>query len=170
MKEIWKTIKEYPDYGVSNLGNVRHKNRVLRPSISIYGYKVVLLYNHGKRRSHFVHRLVAFAFIPNPNNLPQVNHINGVKTDNAVTNLEWCNNQQNMKHAHKIGLITKQMMSQARNHLKKPVLKILNGVVVARYDSLAQASENEDRKEATISQYCNNYYKDSRGYEWRYDL
>lgn len=118
--EAWKEVEGYGGaYQVSNKGLVRSterkvsfidgrerifKGKVLKSNLNTYGYpKVVLVYN----RSEFtinVHRLVALAFIPNPENKPQVNHINGIKTDNRVENLEWSTNSENQRHARKIGL------------------------------------------------------------------
>jgi len=168
-QEIWKVIKEYPNYKVSNLGKVKHYERLLRPNINRYGYETVLLYNNVGRRKYLVHRLVAFAFIPNTLNKPQINHINGIKTDNRVENLEWVTNSENMKHAFRTGIITKEMVATSRSKTKKHIVKMLNGEVVARYFGLQEAAEHEGRKKATISQYCLGDYKDSRGYEWRYE-
>lgn len=124
MKEIWKPIKEYRGYyQVSNLGRIRgvdrivastHKNYKLRNIKGIYikqrlshrGYPIVFLSDtaNKKRKSPVVHRIVAFAFIPNPLNLEEVNHINGIKTDNKINNLEWVTHRENIIHAHKNGL------------------------------------------------------------------
>lgn len=121
--EIWKDIKGYEDlYQISNLGNVKSLYRIinytfngkpkkrkiyekiLKKSVNRFGYEYVCLSREYKTHKVKVHRLVAEAFIPNVNNKPQVNHINGVKTDNRVENLEWCNNSENMQHAVKTGL------------------------------------------------------------------
>ena len=100
-KEIWKTIEENPNYMVSNLGRVKSlkridsnkhpiKERVLKSCKVDGGYLAVVLCENGKRKTFLVHRLVAQAFIPNPNNLPQVNHKDEDKTNNTVENLEYC--------------------------------------------------------------------------------
>lgn len=102
--EIWKDISGYGgDYQVSNLGRVkslRYKTpRILGFILDTRGYCRVRLFSDSGRRAWFVHQLVARAFIPNPFNKPQVNHINGIKTDNCAENLEWCTAAENTLHA-----------------------------------------------------------------------
>lgn len=106
MTEVYKTIEDYPNYEVSNLGNVRNIkfDRVRKPMIDKDGYLCVVLSKDGKHKYQFIHRLVATAFISNPKNKRTVNHINGIKTDNRVENLEWATDGENQKHAYKTGL------------------------------------------------------------------
>ena len=111
MKEIWKDIKGFEGlYQVSNLGEVKSlnyrghgKEKLLKQSHT-NGYPVVVLYINGDKFQKYIHRLVAETFIPNPNNLPQVNHIDGVKMNNNVSNLEWCSVAHNLVHAIDTGL------------------------------------------------------------------
>lgn len=98
-------------YEVSNLGNVRtlRTNRLMTSAMNgkKHGYRTVGLCKNGVSKSTGVHRLVAKAFIPNPNNYPQVNHIDGVPSNNRADNLEWVTAQQNIKHAFvKLGVIS----------------------------------------------------------------
>lgn len=121
--EIWKDIQDYEGmYQISNLGRVKgllinkevsrgtgkikycKPERVLDCSMSNYGYKRCQLKNGVKSKQFFIHRLIASAFVPNPNNLDTVNHIDGDKLNNSISNLEWCTLAENTKHAFKTGL------------------------------------------------------------------
>jgi len=107
--EKWKDIDGYDDYQISTFGRVKSykgkKERILKPGGSIYC--IVILCKNNKYKCRSIHSLVAQAFIPNPLNLPQVNHISksGDKRDNRVENLEWLSRSENVKHAFKTGLI-----------------------------------------------------------------
>ena len=123
--EIWKDICGFEGfYQVSNKGNVRSlphtvtqkskgggthtqskPGRLLKQNLNTKGYMRVLLHANGVRKHPLVHRLVAEAFLPNPENKPQVNHKDGVKTNNEASNLEWVDNSYNQKHARTLGLI-----------------------------------------------------------------
>lgn len=108
-QEIFKPIKDFPNYEVSNLGNVKSlnyrstgKSKLLKPQIASQGgYCQVRLTNDDNPTGKFlyVHRLVAQAFIPNPNRYPEIDHINAIKTDNRTENIRWCTRQQNMNYA-----------------------------------------------------------------------
>lgn len=109
--EQWHSI-DIEGYEVSTLGRVRSfrrqaQGRIIKPRIDRWGYLFVRFELAGKHRpERFVHRLVALAFIPNPHNKPQVNHINGVKLDCQVKNLEWVTTHENNAHAIRLGLFT----------------------------------------------------------------
>ena len=108
--EEWRTIQEFPKYEVSTLGKVRNKDtlHILHFFTQNSGYDVISFSkSKGKDKRSIkrtIHRLVAIAFLPNPNNLKYVNHIDGNKHNNTVSNLEWCTNSENVLHARKTGL------------------------------------------------------------------
>lgn len=101
--EIWKQIDGFPNYYISSEGRVKNANdRILKPYVNHKGYLKVGLLQDGIRHKKRVHRLVAQAFIPNVNNLPEVNHRNLDKQDNRVDNLEWVTDEENRQHYLKI--------------------------------------------------------------------
>lgn len=149
MKEVWKDIENYEGiYQVSNLGNVKvlsrqvwngkgfrtQDERILQQSNNQWGYNIVTLTKDSKRKPHKVHRLVAQAFIPNPENKEQVNHIDGNKTNNNVNNLEWNTRQENISHAY----INKLSPSSKVSNLI--ALKNDNGDIISQYSGLVVLS------------------------------
>ena len=110
--ELWKVIEGFEAYAISNMGRVRRitegmttgKIGIRKAVLTGNGYPFVSLYSKGKAKTRMVHQLVACAFIPNPLGLPQVNHVDGVKTHNGVDNLEWRSVLGNHRHALKLGL------------------------------------------------------------------
>ena len=105
--EVWEDIKDYEGlYMVSNYGNVLsvRRNIILRWGINNNNYPFVVLYKNGNQKQYLVHRLVAQAFIPNPNNLSEVNHINENTLDPRVCNLEWCDRLYNTSHNYETWL------------------------------------------------------------------
>lgn len=109
MKEIWKPIGGYEGlYEVSNMGRIKSfynsEERILKKSKTTTGYWKIELRKNKIRKSFKVHRLVAFAFIANPENKPYINHIDGNPLNNKVDNLEWCTQHENLVHAYSIGL------------------------------------------------------------------
>ena len=97
--------KKYFDYSVYRDGTIRGKSGgILTPSFNKFGYHQLCLTINGKQKTMRVHRIVALCYIPNPENKPQINHKNGIKTDNCVDNLEWATQSENMIHADNNGL------------------------------------------------------------------
>lgn len=128
---IWKPIKGFEDYEITPTGLIRnHKGKVLTPIPNKKGYLVIRLYSNGLRPCKSIHRLVAETFIPNPDNLPQVNHIDGCKTNNNVDNLEWCNNSYNMLHMYQLthkkkGILSLEQCNSIKQEYPKSNLKDL---------------------------------------------
>lgn len=140
-QEIWKEIENSDGYYVSNFGRVKNSERqqwnnlcqcystiparILKPTFSAGYCYVGIQYLDGTRKRKRIHRLVAEAFIPNPNNYPTVNHIDGDKTNNHVDNLEWCTSAQNMTHAYETGLVDKKNFTSINSSQAIPHLLIL---------------------------------------------
>lgn len=155
--EIWKNINK--EYQVSNIGRVKSLNyhrqnneKILKPIKARNGYLKVYI----KGKIYSIHRLVAEAFILNPENKPQVNHIDGDKTNNKVENLEWCSISENVIHSFKKSL---------RKPTIKKVICIDTGV---EYDSIKTASDKTGASYNHIGDCCKGKRETTGGYHWKY--
>lgn len=171
MKEIWKNIQNYEGlYQISNLGRVKSFRKstkygcqnefILNPTIANNGYAQVTLYNNAKRQKFLVHRLVANAFIPNPDNLPQINHKDENRLNNCANNLEWCTAEYN--NAYGTARI------RGIDSRSKPIEQLTyDGKLIAVYRSARLASDILGIKKTTLTMAINKHHQ-CNGYYWQY--
>lgn len=164
MQEIWKDVIGYEGlYQVSDCGNVRSicgrygDEVILKQGIGSTGYRIVTLCGKGKQKTANVHRLVAKAFLPNPNGYPCINHKDENKTNNSVSNLEWCSYQYNNAYGKRI-----LKMNQKR---WKYVQCVETGVI---YSSASYAQKLTGIIQTSISSCCRGKLKTAGGFHWKY--
>lgn len=173
MTEQWKDIKDFVGlYKISNLGKVLSikRNIVLHPELSSNGYLRVGLHKGGKVQNKSIHRLVAEAFIPNPENKPQVNHIDGNKQNNTTSNIEWATSSENIIHRfHTLGQkgVNFGKFGQL-NHTSKRVAQIKNDKIIAEYGSVREAGRITGILPSTIHRCISGKYKHAGNYQWKY--
>jgi hypothetical protein len=171
--EEWKPIKDYENlYEVSNLGRIKSLERIslqkhllpekiLKTAKNKYGYLKVTLHKNYKQKVVNVHRIVAETFIPNPHNLPCVNHIDGNKENNCVDNLEWCTIQENNIHAFKTGLKQPSYKAVIATNLQTGEEIYFNSLEeTAQYFNL--------KNKSNISKVCRGKVKSLKGYTFKY--
>lgn len=182
-EERWLPIVGYEGfYMVSSLGRVRLLERSLvRKNGSFFsvhskiknsykdrhGYLTVLLQKNQKAKHKLVHRLVAEAFIPNPDNKPEVNHKNGIRTDNRVQNLEWVSRNENIQHSY-------DFLGHKRIHLFgkdnprcKIILKIKDGVIIQEFFGAKAAAKSVNACVSSIQRACTGKSKTCKGFVWK---
>ena len=165
-EEIWKDIVDYEGlYQISNQGRVKSlkygKERIMKPGNNGDGYLFVWLWKNGERKKYKIHRLVAQAFLHNPNNLPQVNHKDEDKTNNKVDNLEWCSSKYNINYGTR--------NQRCVDKISKPVLKYSkNGELIKEWKSLADVERNLGYFKTNISNCCTGRYNSAYGFIWKY--
>ena len=181
MEEVWKDIEGYENYQVSNYGRVRSLDRwvidkgsvrfikgiIKKPNTINGGYLQVPLWKNGKGKSYLVHRLVAEAFLDNPDNYKEINHKNEVKTDNRAENLEYCDRKYNVNY----GTRNKVALEKLRNgKLSKKVYQYsLDGEFLAEYPSAHEVERQLGFAFQNISKCCLGKRKTAYGYVWKYD-
>lgn len=173
-EEIWRPVKNYEGwYEVSSYGRVRSldrvvvysdgrkclwKGKILKIRKDNVGYLYCILYKNTRHKTSKVHRLVAQAFIPNPDNLPVINHKDEVKTNNRVENLEWCTQSYNINYGTRNEKVSKSVLQIDKN----------TGQVISEYQSLREAGRQLNIGNGSISRCCNGKQKTYKGYKWKF--
>ena len=170
MKEEWRIIfidGEETNYQVSNMGRVRnttdrfngmYKNKILKGQINQHGYMTYRIRLRGKPYAKSGHQLVALSFLPNPQNKPQINHIDSDRLNNNVSNLEWVTSKENNQHKHRM----------KRDNISTPIYQYdLEGRFIAEYPSMREAGRTVNGQASHI---CEALYEKQgvmKGYQWR---
>lgn len=176
MKELWRDIEGYENlYQVSSKGRVRSldrvnsnvKGRVLKYGLQDYRYPNVTLHKNGKQISKTIHRLVAIHFVNNPYDKKQVNHINGIRTDNRMENLEWVSPRENLLHAFDTGLAS---ATKGKDHpSSRRIIQLdLDGKRIKEYDTVISAAKSLGIRQGNISNCASGRCKSTGGYKWEY--
>lgn len=177
--EIWKDIEGYEGkYMISSLGNVltlnykrTGKNKILKPVLLNMGYYVVGLCKNGKQKKHYIHRLIAQAFIPNPDNKPEIDHIDTNPLNNNINNLRWVTSKENSNNN-----FTKQHCSEKRKTMigvkhpksKKIVQLTQNGEFIKQWDSIMDVQRELNIQHSNIWKTINGIRNSAGGYKWQY--
>lgn len=160
-EEVWKDIEGYEGlYQVSSWGRVRSTyrgGRILKSLVTTYGYLRVTLYKSNVGKCQFIHRLVAQAFIPNPQNKPEINHIDENKENNFVDNLEWVTTKENLNYG------TRNL--RASKSLSKPIICIETGI---EYYGTHECARKMGLKPSNINKVLKGMLKHTGGYTFKY--
>ena len=181
-EEIWKDVVGYEcSYQVSNLGRIRSwkwkktkkgslcpQPKIIKPFLRDDGYEEVKLKLHNKRINVKVHQLVARAFIPNPNNYPCVNHKDENRSNNVVSNLEWCNHSYNVLYGNGRQKRKNTILQRYGGHyIRKKVYQYSkDGTFIAQYESILDAAAAVNTCPSNISESCDGKRK-AKGFIWK---
>ena len=164
MEEIWKPIKNFENrYRVSNLGRIYSITRKTIMKLSMLnGYLRVILYDGNKTNGYYVHRIVAEAFIPNPQNKPLINHIDENRANNVVSNLEWATSSENVNHGSRNDKVSKKF---SETGISRPVICVETRIV---YSSGKQAKRETGIDDGSINHACTGRCKTAGGFHWNF--
>lgn len=157
--EEWRLIKGFENYLISSNAIIKNikTGRIIKGSLNNKGYIRVDLCVNGKRIVRSMHRLMAETFLPNPDNKESVNHINGIKSDNRLENLEWCTQQENMQHAY--------MVLDVKQHNIRPVIRLDTQEV---FESISDAARKIGGTPEGIIKVCKKQRRTYKGIVWEY--
>lgn len=187
MKEIWIDIKGYENlYQISNYGNVKSlertikrdnkgnlfvKEKILKPGISGDGYYCVTLSKNGKTKFYKIHRLMALNFFENNGDNLVINHIDGNRLNNKLSNLELCTQSHNIREAMKLGTFLPPSLNKfgKEHHRSKPVVQYdLSNNFIKEWENTMQVKRELGLNPSNITQCCKGHYKTAYGYIWKY--
>lgn len=188
---MWKIINSFEDYEISDMGEIKSlKNgmeKILKPQLAKRGYYIINLCKNGSVYHKTIHRLVAQAFIPNPDNKPCIDHINGCRIDNRVCNLRWCTQKDNLNYeiakkniskAHKGKVLTdehKKKISESNKGKPKPHFEkridqyTIDGTYIKTWKSTMDIERSLGFIHNNISSVCKGKYKQAYGFKWKYN-
>ena len=173
MQAIWKPIIYNSEYLISNQGNVKRGEKIIKGWVQNTGYRTICIGD----KKYSIHRLVAEAFISNPENYPCVNHKDGNKLNNNVENLEWCTYKHNIREALRIGLYDKRNKNMSLNPIRSKKIEMLSldGIHIKTFNNSVEAEKYLKNKykgfkinARNIRKVCNNERKTAGGFRWRY--
>lgn len=172
--EIWKPVSNYQGiYEVSNFGRVKSLSReiIFKPALDRYGYYKIVLRHKGIKKNTKIHRLVAETFLPKQHDRNYVNHKNGIKTDNSLSNLEWVSPKENTKHSYLTGLRKGSLLGRfgKDHHMSKSINQLTkNNEIIKKWESLKQVERELGFDTSSLSKCAQGKLKTSYGFKWEY--
>lgn len=174
--EEWRWILNYEnEYKVSSLGRIKSmkygKERILKTKGIRHGYPFFVLSVNGKKYNKSIHRCVAISFIPNPNNLPYINHLDGRKINRIYLNLKWCSASENQLHSYRLGLNKGSGESRTgdKNWCSRKILQYTkDGLFIQSFNAIVFASKKFNIPATSISAVARGKNKTTGGFIWKY--
>jgi hypothetical protein len=178
-EEIFLPVNGFEElYEISNLGRLKSlpktrganfqklPEKILKLQMHTGGYSMIMLNKNGVKKRFFIHRLVAIHFVPNPNNLPEVNHIDGDKLNCAASNLEWVTRLENEQHACRTGL---KSMKGTKHFASRPIVQFsLDGIRVSEFENGTDMENKTNFDRSVIQRCCRGNIKQAYGFKWEY--